>query len=394
MFYLLLWVLLLLGVVPVLAGPTTNTRGTTDTWLTISTAVANGAGVVSASLFTPTSAGYQFAECEFNGPSWSGTIAAQGAMTLWICTEVDGTNTTDCDTTNFSTKRPDAVFPLRAANAAQRILQTVVMPPGPFKALLRNESGVSLNGNTSTATLKCKPYTPQTSDAGAGSSQQLQLVSTGTNPFSLFTLPAAGSTSLGTEYLVLKADTTLGDVRILPAGSDTLNGTTAFVWTNQPYSGFRVTLVSATNWFAEPVNPLWRAEDLANGVTGEGLQVLNRSPLLHGGTNMTMALTTNGHVEYQAPASPTVTTGAADCGTSPSVSGNDVQGKVTVGTSTNGGKCTLTFAQAYSQPVLCHCQNNSAAQLCRALNGTTTAVELTGTLAAGNVLQYACSTNF
>ena len=40
---------------------------------------------------------------------------------------------------------------------------------------------------------------------------------------------------------------------------------------------------------------------------------------------------------------PAVATGAADCGTSPTIAGNNTTGVVTVGTSTNGGKCTVTF---------------------------------------------------
>jgi hypothetical protein len=58
-----------------------------------------------------------------------------------------------------------------------------------------------------------------------------------------------------------------------------------------------------------------------------------------------MALTPSTHVIYTGTA-PGVATGAGDCGTSPSVAGNDSVGRVTVGSSTNGGKCTLTFSAA------------------------------------------------
>src|SRR5215831_7016067 len=79
--YVLFWVLLLLGVVPVLAGPTTNLRGTTDTWLTINAQVLGGAAFPPpATPVTLTSTGYQFAECEFQATSWGGTRTAQAAM--------------------------------------------------------------------------------------------------------------------------------------------------------------------------------------------------------------------------------------------------------------------------------------------------------------------------
>jgi hypothetical protein len=157
MIYVVLWVLLLLMAVPALAGNTTNTRGTTDTWANMTSTISNGAGFLSGAI-TVTSAGYQLAECELFAASFSGNVVAQGSISLWVCREVDGTNYEDCDTANFSPRRPDAVFPLRSGAATvQRVSQVIVMPPGSPKALVRNESGVSLNA---TSTIKCKPYTP------------------------------------------------------------------------------------------------------------------------------------------------------------------------------------------------------------------------------------------
>jgi hypothetical protein len=54
----------------------------------------------------------------------------------------------------------------------------------------------------------------------------------------------------------------------------------------------------------------------------------------------------SGHTRYLG-VTPTVSSGATDCGTSPSVVGSESAGRVTVGSSTNGGKCTLTFATAW-----------------------------------------------
>jgi hypothetical protein len=155
-----LWVVLLLCMVSVaVAAPIINQRGTSQVWLTIATNFANGAAVIGSAI-TPTSTGYQLAECIFDGPVWGGNVAAQGGMAVWVCTEIAGVYE-DCDVTTLSPRRPDAVFPLRAGtNGQQRVKQTLLMPPGPFKALMQNVSGVQLSGATTAATLTCQPYTP------------------------------------------------------------------------------------------------------------------------------------------------------------------------------------------------------------------------------------------
>lgn len=155
-----MWIVLLLVLLPTLvsAGPITNLRGTTDTWIPATgSTITNGGGILAGPI-TITSAGYQQAKCEFNATGWATAVAANAVMNLWVCGEVDGTNYEDCDTTNFSQRRPDAVFPLRAGGTGpQRIMQVIVMTPGNPKALLQNLSGVTLNTG---ATLKCQPFTP------------------------------------------------------------------------------------------------------------------------------------------------------------------------------------------------------------------------------------------
>src|SRR4030095_10234215 len=158
--WLWFWVVLLLclGSVAV-AAPIINQRGTSQVWLTISTNIGNGIAVLGSAI-TPTSTGYQLAECILDAPAWGGNVAAQGGMALWVCTEIAGVYE-DCDVTTLSARRPDAVFPLRAGTTApQRVKQTLLMPPGPLKVLMQNVSGVQLNGLTTAATLTCQPYTP------------------------------------------------------------------------------------------------------------------------------------------------------------------------------------------------------------------------------------------
>lgn len=48
-------------------------------------------------------------------------------------------------------RQPDAIFALRAANAAQRVaLSNIPIPPLPFKLLLVNNTGVAFNASSNT----------------------------------------------------------------------------------------------------------------------------------------------------------------------------------------------------------------------------------------------------
>lgn len=95
---------------------------------------------------------------------------------------------------------------------------------------------------------------------------------------------------------------------------------------------------------------------------------------------------------YQSGAAPSLASGAADCGTSPvlETNSNDMVGRITVGSSTNGGKCTITFANAWTVKPVCMVANETTANLLRPVT-TTTTLALTGTLTAGDTLTYRCS---
>ncbi|HNB00968.1 MAG TPA: hypothetical protein PLK61_04120 [Nitrosomonas sp.] len=100
---------------------------------------------------------------------------------------------------------------------------------------------------------------------------------------------------------------------------------------------------------------------------------------------------TNNH-PYQSGATPSLATGAGDCATSPSLeaNSNDMIGRITVGTGANGGKCTITFANAWSVKPVCSVANETTANLLRPVTSTTT-LALTGVLVAGDTLTYRCS---
>ena len=103
------------------------------------------------------------------------------------------------------------------------------------------------------------------------------------------------------------------------------------------------------------------------------------------------------HLIFAGAAIPTVGTGASDCGTSPTVDSNatDSAGKVTVGSSTNGGVCTITFnapSKWLNAPV-CMAQNDTTAALVRTTARSTTIFKLTGIFLAGDVLSWICVGN-
>jgi hypothetical protein len=89
-------------------------------------------------------------------------------------------------------------------------------------------------------------------------------------------------------------------------------------------------------------------------------------------------------------ATPTVGSGANDCGTSPSIGGNDSAGRVTVGASPNGGRCTITFVSPWPNPPVCSVFDETTGTLVRPAATSTSSVALIGTLATGDSLVYQC----
>jgi hypothetical protein len=89
-------------------------------------------------------------------------------------------------------------------------------------------------------------------------------------------------------------------------------------------------------------------------------------------------------------ATPTVGSGSGDCGTSPSISGNDSAGRVTVGASVNGGQCTITFAAPWPNPPVCAVFDETRGNLVRPVAASPSSVALSGMLTAGDSLVYQC----
>jgi len=88
-------------------------------------------------------------------------------------------------------------------------------------------------------------------------------------------------------------------------------------------------------------------------------------------------------------ATPALGSGSSDCGTSPSIGGNDSAGRVTVGAA-NNGRCTITFVSPWPNPPVCSAFDETATTLVRPAATSTASMVLTGTFAAGDVLAYSC----
>jgi pectate lyase-like protein len=95
-----------------------------------------------------------------------------------------------------------------------------------------------------------------------------------------------------------------------------------------------------------------------------------------------------GH-EVFSGATPAVGAGPSDCGTGPSIGGNDSTGRVTVGSS-NGGRCTITFVAPWPNPPVCSAFDETSGTLVRPSAISASSVALVGALNAGDSLVYQC----
>ena len=127
---------------------------------------------------------------------------------------------------------------------------------------------------------------------------------------------------------------------------------------------------------------------------------------LGGATHIPLELIVNGNVGLTitdhsttlsqvitAGTTPVVTAGAGDCGTSPTINGNDSVGRIHVGSGANGSQCTVTFSQAYPNRPVCFTLNetSSARTIVAATTTTTLLLVASTTFTAGDILDYSCT---
>lgn len=99
------------------------------------------------------------------------------------------------------------------------------------------------------------------------------------------------------------------------------------------------------------------------------------------------------HWEFVSGQIPAVTSGSTHCGTSATIAGADNAFVITVGSSTNGGACPVTFAKTFTNIHGCISQNmTSAARPVYALSVSSSGVTPTasGTISAGDKIMTYC----
>ena len=89
---------------------------------------------------------------------------------------------------------------------------------------------------------------------------------------------------------------------------------------------------------------------------------------------------------------PLVTAGSGDCGTSPAIVGTDNVFRVTVGSSANGGLCTVTFAQVFPHTPICYAvdETSSARLVLPAPSTINVVLTAVSTFTAGDKIGATC----
>lgn len=179
------------------------------------------------------------------------------------------------------------------------------------------------------------------------------------------------------------------DFRITPSthsfvGASTLTDAAALSIDGPPVGGTNATITNAhglyipTSSVANTTNSFGLTVNAASGATR------NYSAQFIG------TMLVNGHQNFTGT-SPAVSSGVLDCGTTPSIVGNDNVGRVTVGSSTNGGACTITFASSWTNAPICMVEDETTNILVRATSVGASSFQISGVLVAGDSLTYRCS---
>jgi hypothetical protein len=127
-----------------------NARGSLTNCLTTElNALANNANAVGSTITIPDS-GFRNGELELL-VTFGVAPTANTCLLVWLLREIDATNFEDGGASVTPTRVPDAVFPVRAVTTAQRIIVPIDLPPGSFRALVRNDgTGQALAGTGNT----------------------------------------------------------------------------------------------------------------------------------------------------------------------------------------------------------------------------------------------------
>lgn len=92
--------------------------------------------------------------------NYSVAPTANTGFSIWFLTRPDGTNFEDGGASVTPARTPNVVVPVRAVTGNQRIVRRVMIPPGVFHTLIRN-NGTGQTIASSGNTVKLLPFTPE-----------------------------------------------------------------------------------------------------------------------------------------------------------------------------------------------------------------------------------------
>ncbi|MGC2204012.1 MAG: glycosyl hydrolase family 28-related protein [Stellaceae bacterium] len=209
---------------------------------------------------------------------------------------------------------------------------------------------------------------PPVSTYAASQSDTGNTLSSYNSPTSSLTATLPSTTSIGAGWIM---------------GFATDNGKAMTVWVNG-VSGGKIlypagaTGTAGTSVTLAPIN----YEFLALQFDGSNFRITSITP------RSAAALGMVGH-QIISGATPAVASGSSDCGSSPSIGGNDSAGRVIVGGS-NGGQCTITFASPWPNPPVCSVFDETTGNLVRPVASSTGSISFAGSFTAGDSLAYHC----
>jgi hypothetical protein len=254
---------------------------------------------------------------------------------------------------------------LASANYELLVLQ---YDGGNFRVIDATPATATLLGISGSTTGINRWSFPAVSTYGASLSDSGNAVSSYNTPATSLTVTLPPTTSIGAGWtmgfatdngkvMTVRVSGTSGGNILLPAGA---------------------TGAAASSVTLAPIN----YEFLALQFDGSNFRIASITPRSAASLGML------GH-QIMTGATPTVGSGSSDCGTSPSIGGNDSAGRITVGTA-NGGRCTITFVSPWPNPPVCSAFDETSGNLVRPTAASNASVALSGILATGDSVVYQC----
>ena len=299
------------------------------------------------------------------------TTALPMGWTIGIAT--DGNKTAAVQTNSTSGGRilyPGSGATTTSASLAAANYELIVLQfdGGNFRVIQSTPATATLMGITGNAPGINRWSFPAVSTYAASQSDIGNALSSYNTPSSSLTVTLPSTTAISAGWTM---------------GFATDNGKTMTIQVNGASGGQILYPAGATGTAGNSVTlaPI-NYEFMALQFDGGNFRILSITP------RSASALGMFGH-QITTGATPALGSGSGDCGTAPSIGGNDSAGRITVGTG-NGGRCTITFASSWPNPPVCSVSDETTPILIRPTATSTASMVLTGVFTDGDALVYSC----